>query len=88
LLHDVLTNHVEFVEPHSAQDTHFHSSASGISCKCENLFAQPVFIVSSPVLEISSPAVFPSPGKPRADKFYSFHRFFFELRGPPVEATV
>ena len=86
MLHDAVTDHVEFAAKMGTKESQFHDTNNGISCKCENLFAQPVFIISTQIFEISTAAVFPLLAETYSDRFYTFHRFFFELRGPPAIA--
>ena len=87
LLHDVFANHSDPVAGHS-KSISFQLNNAGISCKCENIFAQPMFTYSELGFEINSLPVFGDEDQTYVATFFSTDCFFFELRGPPAPFTL
>jgi hypothetical protein len=82
ILHDVFANHDDPVAAYS-KSLSFQLSNAGITCKCENIFAQSIFTYSEHSFEISPLTLFRDEDKTFVATFYSSTCFFFELRGPP-----
>jgi len=83
LLHDFFANHSDPVASHS-KSISYQLNKAGISCQCENIFAQPIFTYTEHSIEINALPLFCDENKTIASTFYSTDCFFFELRGPPA----
>jgi hypothetical protein len=83
-LHDIIADHVDITYSSDHHESGIHATGTGVACKCENLFAQPVFTVMDEPVFISAPLLFREFDLVVDDTFHSFHQFFFAQRGPPA----
>jgi hypothetical protein len=83
LLHDAFANHSDPVAGNS-KSISFELNNAGISCQCEDIFAQSLYTFSEHNFEIKPLSLFCNEPKAIVTEFYSSTCFFFELRGPPA----
>ncbi len=83
-MHDAIANH-NGITGTASKSLSFEVNNSGISCKCDDLFAQSLFNVGEHTHELTLSPIFcplivtPSKG------LFSYSPIFFELRGPPTQ---
>lgn len=83
LLHDALVHHAStaLAQSHEAS---YQTDAASVNCKCQDLFAQPVFVQTPDFSIADGPVFFPDLLIASSEKGHSAQLGFFTRRGPPV----
>ena len=83
LLHDLVADHKDtpINSNHSNQE---QISKAGFNCNCDNLVVESLFVNDFIPVDLSLKKKFAQQQDFLKNNFNSFHYFYFELRGPPV----
>ena len=86
LLHNLVANHKDSeIKSNFSNEEQF--SKSGFNCNCDNLVVESPFVNDFIPVHLSAAKQFAQHQTFFRNGFASFHHFYLELRGPPVNSA-